>query len=149
MRRPLTNHAPRGIASVEAAIILPIIVVLVFGFVEIGFYVNCHHLLQDAARQGARAAVRHENSNSQVEAAVLDAISNGSSVVPQTVTVRISKLDSNGDEQYQVMSLSDNENGEPIRITVTVDYSQFNSPSNFFGLANQSVACSVAMRRKN
>ena len=149
MMRYTARNRRRGVATVEAALVLPVIVVLVFGFVEIGYYVNCHHVLHDAARQGARAAVRQENSNAQVTAAVIEALSNSTNIDPESVTVRISNVDSAGVEQYQVMNLSENENGDPIRVMVTVNYDQFNSPSNYFGLASQSVASSVVMKRSN
>ncbi len=138
----------RGVACVEAALVLPVIVLLTFGFIEIGYYVNCHHVLHDAARQGARAAVRPENSNPEVRATVLAALNNAFAVDADAVTVRISKLTDSGAEQYEVMNLSDNEQGETIRVTVTVDYAQFHSPSNYFGLASQSLASSVVMQRQ-
>ena len=138
----------RGVACVEAALVLPVIVLLTFGFIEIGYYVNCHHVLHDAARQGARAAVRLENSNAEVQDAVLNALNNAFAVDPDAVTVRISKLTDTGAEQYEVMNLSENEQGEAIRVTITVDYAQFQSPSNYFGLASQSLASSVVMQRQ-
>ena len=138
----------RGVACVEAAVVLPVIVLFTFGFIEIGYYVNCHHVLHDAARQGARTAVRLENGNAEVQATVLAALNNAFAVDPDAVTVRISKLTNSGEEQYEVMNLSENEEGETIRVTVTVDYAQFNSPSNYFGLASQSLANSVVMQRQ-
>ena len=62
MSRVCRQSSRRGAACVEAALVLPLIVLLTFGFIEIGYYVNCHHVLHDAARQGARAAtddIRH------------------------------------------------------------------------------------------
>ena len=147
MSRRYSPSSRRGIASVEAAVVLPIIVLLVFGFIEVGYFVNCQQVVHDAARQGARAAVRHENSNAEVQTAVLTALDNAFAVDSSAVTVRISKLNSSGVEQYQVMNLSSNENGDPIRVTVTVDYDQFNSPSNFLGLAAPSLSNSVTMQR--
>ena len=138
----------RGVACVEAALVLPVIVLITFGFIEIGYYVNCHHVLHDAARQGARAAVRAENSNPEVQATVLAALNNAYGVDADAVTVRISKLTDSGAEQYEVMNLSDNEQGEAIRVTVTVDYAQFHSLSNLLGLASQSLASSVVMQRQ-
>jgi hypothetical protein len=69
-------------------------------------------------------------------------------VDPSAVTVRISKLNSSGAEEYQVMNLNDNEQGAAIQVKVTVDYAQFDPPSNFLGLANQPVTSSVVMRRE-
>ena len=138
----------RGAACVEAAVVLPLLVLLTFGFIEIGYYVNCQHVLQDAVRQGARAAVRLENSNDEVQNSVLNALNNSFSVAPSAVNVHISKLTSTGEEDYQVMNLNENEEGEAIRVTVTVDYSQFNSPSNYFGLASDSLTSAVVMQRQ-
>ena len=148
MRRTNRQFSRRGVASVEAAVALPVIVLLVFGVIEIGYYVNSLHVLHDAARQGARAAVRLENSNANVQAAVLGALNNAYAVAPSAVTVRISKLTDTGEEEYQVMSLDDNEEGDAVRVTVTVDYAQFHSPSNYFGLASESLVSSVVMQRQ-
>jgi Flp pilus assembly protein TadG len=148
MRRVRNQACRRGIATVEAAICLPVLVLLIFGFVEIGYYINSHHALQDAARQGARAAVRLENSNPQVRAAVLNSLNHSFSVNPTAVTVRLSKLTSTGAEEYQIMNLSENEQGEAVRVKVTVDYAQFHPPSNFLGIAGIPVTSSVVMQRQ-
>lgn len=147
MIRDLRQFNRRGIATVEAAVVVPVIVLLALGFVEIGHCVNCHHVLQDAARQGARAAVRLENSNAEVRDAVLDSLNNSIDVDPSSVTVRISKLNQAGGEDYQVMSLDENEQGEAIRVTVTVDYDQFHPPSNYLGMASGTLADSAVMQR--
>ena len=123
------------------------IVFLVFGFVEVGWFVNCQHVLHDAARQGARAAVHLENSNAEVRQAVLDSLSTSMDIDPDNVTVRLSKLDSDGDEEYQVMDLSENEQGERIRVTVTVNYADMYPPSNYLGFASGVVSNAVVMQR--
>ena len=149
MPKPTTWYRSRGVACVEAALLLPVAVLFVFGFVEYGYYMNCHHVVHDAARQGARAAARTENSNAEVKAAVVASLNHSYSVDASAVTVRISKLNSGGAEEYQVMNLSANEQGHAIRVTVTVDYAQFHPPCDFFGFASQQLAGSVAMPRQN
>ena len=126
---------------------LPLVLLLTFGFIEIGWYVNSLQILHDAARQGARAAVRHENSNAEVQATVLNSLDKSIDVDPSAVVVRISKLHSDGAEHYQVMSLDENELGQPVRVTVTVDYGQFRPPSHFLGLTPQSLNSSAVMQR--
>ena len=149
MRRFLKSpNRRRGVATVEAAVVLPVVVLLMFGFIEVGYLVNSHHILHDAARQGARAAVRLENSNAEVEAAVLRSLSNSIAVDSNAVTVRLSKLNGDGEEEYQVMSLDHNEQGEAVRVTVTVDYAQFNPPSNFLGTGSNPLTDSAVMRRQ-
>ena len=144
---PKKQKHKRGVAAVEAALVLPIVVLLTFGFVEIGWQVNSIQVLHDAARQGARAAVRLENSNAEVLAAVVNSLSDSIDVDPSAVTVRISKLNSAGEEDYQVMNLNENEQGHAIRVTVTVDSSQFRPPSDFLGITSRSLNSSAVMQR--
>jgi len=146
-RRRTRQEHNRGVSAVEAAVVLPVVVLLLFGFIELGWQVNGAQILHDAARQGARAAVRLENSNAEVQAAVLDSLSKSTDVDPGAVTVRISKLDDAGHEEYQVMSLDENEQGDAVRVTVTVDYAQMRLPSDFLGLANRTVTSSAVMQR--
>ena len=149
--RPKPNRSRqednRGVVTVEAALVLPIVLLLTLGFIEIGWYVNSLQILHNAARQGARAAVRLENSNAEVQAAVLASLSESIDVDPNAVTVRLSKLDHNGEEEYQVMNLSENEQGDAIRVTVTIDYAQMHPPCNFLGLATSSLTSSAVMQR--
>ena len=140
----------RGVATVEAAIVLPLLVLLTFGFVEVGFYINSHHLLHDAARRGARAAVHPENSNAEVNAAVRSSLANALGIDSESVsaTVQIYKLNANGSTAYQVQNLDANEQGEAVRVTVQINYSQFGAPSNYLGLGGHTMSSSVVMQRQ-
>jgi len=104
-------------------------------------------ILHNAARQGARAAVRLENGNAEVQAAVLKALSESHNVEPSAVTVRISRLGYDGHEYYQVQNLSENEQGDAIRVTVTVDSAQMRPPVDFLGLSITSLTGSAVMQR--
>jgi Flp pilus assembly protein TadG len=135
------------VAAVEAALMLPIVVLLALGFIELGWYVNSLQILHNAARQGARAAVRLENGNAEVEAAVISSLANSIEVAPEAVTVQMFKLNSEGVEEYQIQNLSENEQGHPVRVTVTIDYSQMSPPCDFLGLATNTIDSSVVMQR--
>jgi Flp pilus assembly protein TadG len=50
------RQSRRGVAAVEAAIILPIVVLLMMGLWEVGRLVDISMTVQDAARRGARMA---------------------------------------------------------------------------------------------
>jgi Flp pilus assembly protein TadG len=149
MKRRCKRTEYRGTACVEAAVILPLLLLLVFGFIEIGFYLDSHQLLQDAARQGARAAVLLENSNAQVQAAVANSLNRSIGVSASAVTVQMFKLDQAGAAEYQVISLDENEQGQAVQVVVTVSYSEFNPPSNFLGLASGSLTSSAVMQRQD
>lgn len=73
LRRKLGKLARRGVAAVEAAILLPLFIVLFLGTMDVGQFANCYQKVSDASREGARTAARSGTSDvSSVETAVLD-----------------------------------------------------------------------------
>jgi Flp pilus assembly protein TadG len=62
MERASTNHRTRqsrGAATVEMALVLPIVLLFMFGIFEYGRYFMTMQLLNNAAREGARYAIAH------------------------------------------------------------------------------------------
>ena len=51
------KNSNRGVALVEFALVIPILLLLVFGIIEFGFLYNGYIALSGAAREGARVAV--------------------------------------------------------------------------------------------
>lgn len=56
MRRPTARNAPRdrGAAAVEFALLLPLLLLLLFGIIDFGRALNAQITLTQAAREGAR-----------------------------------------------------------------------------------------------
>ena len=52
----LHKRRDRGAAAVEFALVLPVLVVIVFGIIDFGRMLNAKIVLTQAAREGARAA---------------------------------------------------------------------------------------------
>jgi Flp pilus assembly protein TadG len=82
-RRPADGHAPdRGSVAVEFALLLPMLLLIVFGIIDFGRALNAQITLTQAAREGARlAAVNQPNVVSRTQAAAV-----GLSPVSVTVT---------------------------------------------------------------
>lgn len=55
-RRPEPRRTDRGSAAVELALVLPLLLLLVFGVIDFGRMLNTQITLTEAAREGARAA---------------------------------------------------------------------------------------------
>ncbi len=53
------SHNRRGTAAVEAALVLPMTLLFMFGIIEYGRYVMTMQILNSAARAGARYALSH------------------------------------------------------------------------------------------
>jgi Flp pilus assembly protein TadG len=117
--------ARRGIAAVEAAVVLPLLVALILGTVDLGQFANCHQKVSDACREGARYAAQFEAVNtSEVEAVVLACLGDMFPTVPAstlqsntTVTVR------NGlGATVTGTALGSTATGSPISVEVTLQY---------------------------
>jgi len=150
MRHRKTNRRARrrGAAVVETAVALPLLILLVLGVAELSWYIHCAHALHSAARQGARAAVYHGNSNAEVEAAVRSSVTHSTGLDAGAVHVRISALTSTGEEQYQVQNLNDNEQGVAIRVTASVDYGRIGLATNMLGMKGKQLSGQAVMRRR-
>jgi Flp pilus assembly protein TadG len=73
LRRRATNEV--GAAMVEMAIVLPLLMVLVFGIIEYGRLYNAQITLTHAAREGVRDYAIHQDP-AQAESTARQAISN-------------------------------------------------------------------------
>lgn len=73
-----------GQTLVELALVLPVLLILIFGVIEFGRIFHATHVITSAAREGARAAAVGK-TNDTIEDKVVDAL--GSLVKPEKVTM--------------------------------------------------------------
>lgn len=83
----------RGAAALEMAIVLPILILLVFGIIQFSIYFNRLQGLQAAAREGARVAALPQSSQSDVKDTVISSLSG---VLPTTQSPVITVSPSSG-----------------------------------------------------
>lgn len=79
MQRPPSTD--RGAAAVELALVLPVLLMIIFGIIDFGRMLNAQVTLTEAAREGARAQVLGQSAPDRVTAATL-----GMSAVSTAVT---------------------------------------------------------------
>jgi Flp pilus assembly protein TadG len=72
--RASTRAASRGAAAVEFALILPLLLLLVFGIINYGDMLSVRQSVSQAAAEGARAAAVDPGSNVDKQAAALAAV---------------------------------------------------------------------------
>ncbi|MFO7983957.1 MAG: TadE/TadG family type IV pilus assembly protein [Desulfuromonadales bacterium] len=70
MNRPPRLHKQTGAAAVEFAIVLPLLLILLFGIIEFGFLWLQNTYIANAAREGARVASKSETTPEDVENAI-------------------------------------------------------------------------------
>jgi Flp pilus assembly protein TadG len=80
-------RSERGAAAVEMAILLPLLILLVFGIVEFSIAFNHKQGLHAAAREGARFGALPQNTNDEIVERVEDALSGVAD--PDDVTIAV------------------------------------------------------------
>ena len=77
MNTKTTQYKSRylGAATVEAAVVLPLLLLLTFGVIEYGWLFLKAHQITNAARHGSRIAVRPSATNAQVMGSISDLMS--------------------------------------------------------------------------
>ncbi len=84
--RAAMRRGSRGAASVEFAVVVPVLLLLMLGIVYYGVVFAMQQMLTLAAEEGARAALRYQSTNAQRVAAAYSAVS---SVLPTALSGRV------------------------------------------------------------
>lgn len=74
----------RGVAAVEFALVVPILLVVLFGIIDFGFAINRYAIVNNSAREGVREA-----SLGGTEAEIRAAVTRGMSDLGGTYTVTV------------------------------------------------------------
>ena len=67
---PVRRHPTRGLAAVELALLLPLLMLVLFGAIEYGWMFLKNQQLADAARSGARVAATESGTNASAQARI-------------------------------------------------------------------------------
>lgn len=124
----------RGAVVVEFAVVAPVVLTLVLGWIDYGRRAEAQRCVEAAAREGVELAVREGGTIAMVAAAV-EARLSSASLSGQIVTVNPNPPSSAG---Y----------GAPVTVTVSVPFSQVSwLPSPMF-LSGKTLTASTVMRRE-
>jgi len=127
-RVPEHRSARRGAFLVEFAVVVPIVFVLGFGFIEFGRFSLARHALEEAARVGCRTAI--------VKGAVV-------ADVDSSVTNTLAPFGISG-HTTTISNLNVNQ-GDMVTVTISVPYESVRwlPTPRFISLATFTVKCSL------
>jgi Flp pilus assembly protein TadG len=74
MARKGFGQSEAGAAAVEFALVLPLLLVLLFGIIEFGFVIYNKAMLTNASREGARAGIVYRTDTSERAGAIADTV---------------------------------------------------------------------------
>ena len=78
------RRGERGASAVEFALVVPILLMMVFGIVDFGLAINRYAMVNNAAREGVREA-----SLGATESEIRAVVARGTADLPGTVTITI------------------------------------------------------------
>lgn len=129
-----TRPRRRGAATVEFAVVVPVLLLFLLGIVEIGRLVMVAQVNTSAAREAARYAAQGTADAATIEAYTrnyLSAAGIARADDANAVTIRIETP--SGDAWSTVSSPSGVAPGTPVRVTVSTNFNQQSwLPSRFF-----------------
>jgi len=135
-RRFESRSRRRGLATIEAALVFPLLVLVTFGCIEYGWIFLKSQQITNAARQGARIGARPDSVNGDVTGAIatmLGAVGIGSgeysvSIVPTDVTTP--------------------EPGDILSVTVTVPYTNIELTGAPFLPVPTNLSAAISMAKE-
>jgi Flp pilus assembly protein TadG len=112
LSKSLARRRP-GVAAVEFAFLLPVILILLLGTWEVGRLIEVNQLLYNASREGCRQAATGLVSNSGVQQVVVNYLKNAG-LPTQNVVVTVQDLTSPGTDATAATWM------DQLQVTVTI-----------------------------
>lgn len=116
----------RGSIILEAALAMPILLMIVFASVEFGYALFVKHSLQNAAREGAREGVVPTATNASITQACDNAMAAaGLDNINYSIAIE--------DKSSSSANVAGIDPGDPVVVQVTASWSQFSVFTSGFG----------------
>jgi len=121
-----TVNQRTGVAALELALALPLLVLMMLGTIDLGQFVNVGQVISNASRVGARkAALSDTKTVAEVESEVVNYLNSyfpkqSASTLQNATTVSVSRSDGTSVSSNALGSIT---TGEKLQVTVRFDYS--------------------------
>lgn len=136
-----------GAAAVEAAIVIPLIALILLGSIDVGQSVYVAQVVNEASREGARQACRFDTKSEEtVRTTVRNFVRDSfSGLADASVEVNFSN---NAGEAIPSGDLSTMSSGAPVTVQVVLDYDSVRWTPGFIGLGGRTIETTTIMRRE-
>jgi len=144
------NNRRQGVAAVELALALPLLVLMMLGTIDLGQFVNVGQVISNASRVGARkAALFDTKTDSQVESEVVSYLNNyfpkqSAATLQGATTVSISRADGTSVSGNALGSVPE---GEKLQVTVRFNYAATRWIQGITDLDGRSIQVTTTIRR--
>lgn len=131
MKTKRSTFHPRnriGTAAIEAALVLPILIIVTFGAIDVAQYINLAQLVSNASREGGRVAARKTtDTTSEVDAAVASFLADSLPHLSEAELLGALTVDTRrtpDDLDIWQGQLKLIQSGEPISVDVKFDFAK-------------------------
>jgi Flp pilus assembly protein TadG len=126
------QHQRWGSATVEMAVVTPLLLTMLFGIIEYGWVFSVRQAMVHAAREGARTASLPGSTTSQIETRV------GEQLTPLGLEA----------SEYSLTITRSTPTNPVERVDVQVPYSNITLVGGFFGATDYNLSASCSMRKE-
>ena len=130
--RPRFIPERSGVSAVELAVTLPVVVVLLFGMIELGRILSIHHTFEEAARAGCRIYSANGTTETEIRNMVDDVLED-SGISGYTVT--LDPINAAAVEYSMT----------PVTVEVSVDYEDITWFGNLWVMHGKTLSASCTM----
>jgi Flp pilus assembly protein TadG len=140
----------RGVATVEFAIVAPVLLILLIGVLDVGQLVNVSHTVSNASREGARTAARGTTTNVSAVKSVVSTYLHNSfpNVAPETLDAATQVNVKNSAGQSLAGDLSMLPAGEPISVEVIFGFQPVRWLRSITHFSSKTLNTTTIMRRE-
>ena len=137
----------RGAAVVEAAIVLPVIAMILLGAIDVGQSIYVAQVVNEASREAARQASRFDTTSEDVVRTRVREFIRGSfsNAADTAIDVNFSSI---AGEAVPSGDLTAVASGSPITVQVILQYDAVRWIPGFIGLGGRSIETTTTMRRE-
>jgi Flp pilus assembly protein TadG len=139
-RRSLRPQRRRGAAVLEMTVAMTMLMSLMLGGIEFGYYVYAKNLIECASRDGARVAILGTATQSAVDTAVTNAMTAGG-----LQSTGYTKTYTNAATGATITDVAAVASGTSIKVTVSANFGAMNVRPLGFIPANKAVVGSTTM----
>jgi len=136
MERLRKTNRYKGLAVVEAALILPILLIFLMGLIEYGWLFLKSHQITNTVRQAARVAIRADATNTDV--------------IDNTIVPLMTNAGLDGKYTYQIIpdNVSSAAVGDFITVKITVPYANIDILNILLLPKPDAIGASVTMSKE-
>ncbi len=139
----------RGVATVEFAVVAPLILLLLLGTIDVGQYVNVAQTVSNASREGARLAARDTTETAaEVNAAVLGYFAACFPGIPEAAVNDALNVTVRSGDGVALTNLTGVNTGSALSVEVQFDFSSVRWLSGASLISNSALDATSTMRRE-